>query len=127
MDIILCDMLIFCKKSFDLTKMSINELTPENLSAAKRKRTIPTGWLTPEEKLEKFGKKGKFMSSFGPSEPIPSSLFIFVDGTTRCEDIFEVGKPSETFFDDKNMIVCPARNCYAISNMLVSVRAAGDK
>lgn len=127
MDIILCDMLIFCKKSFDLTKPSIHDLQPADLVNAMRKRTVPTGWLTPEEKLEKFGKKGTFMSSFGPTEPIPSSMFIFVDGTSKCEDIFELGKPSQTFFDDKNLIVCPARNCYAISNMLVSVRAAGDK
>lgn len=127
MDIILCDMLIFCQKSFDLSKNVLSALKPEHLEEAKRKQTVPSDWLSQEEKLKKFGKKGTFMSDFGADEPIPSSHFIFVDATTKCKDIFEVGKPTKTFFDDINHIMCPVRNCYAVSNMLVSVRGAGDK
>ena len=92
----------------------------------KTKRSVPIGWLSPEEKLKKFGMKGKFRADFNEKEPIPANLFIYVDGKEMSEKIFKAGIPTSTAFIDKNGLICPAKNCYAVTNMLLSVRAAGD-
>ena len=126
LDIILCDMLIFCLKSFDLTKKPIEEITPNELAEAPRLRSIPIGWLSPEEKLKKFGTKGVFREEYGTTNPLPNSLFILVDATAKSQDLFKVGRPTKTAFIDENAIVCPVVNCYSICNMLLSIRTASD-
>lgn len=127
MDIILCDMLIFNLKSFDFSKMKLEDLTPEKVLGNKRKRTVPFNWLSQEEKLKVFGKKGTLKGSYGNGEPLPTSLFIYVDMTAKSEEIFEQARPTKAFFYDDKGLICPAKNCYAIVNMMLSVRSAGDR
>lgn len=127
MDIILCDMLIYCLKSFEFEKKGFSELEATDLAKTSRKSTIPMEWLSQDEKLKKYGKQGTFKETFDKTNPIPNSLFIYVDMTTKCNDIYAAGHPESAFFYDEKGLICPAKNCYAVCNMMVSVRAAGDK
>lgn len=127
LDIILCDILIFCLKSFDTTtEKTFEDITEDELKKFNVKKAIPTDWLTPQEKLEKFGKKGTYKSTFSESDPIPNDKFIYCDMTTKSEKLFGLSRPTEAVFNDKKGIISGIPANYAISTSLISVRIKSD-
>ena len=125
-DIILCDVLIFMLKSFNHSGIPLSKLTPENVNNAVVKRSIPIGWLTPEEKLEKYGKKGVFKDTFDENHQVPNNLFVYVDMQTRCDKIFSVARPDSSVFKDELGIVGPFYGQYAVVSELISVGIKSD-
>ena len=125
-DIILCDILICCLKSFDLTAKGFNELKPSDLEAVELKKSLPAGWLTPEEKLMKFGKKGTFMETFDDGTEIPNSLFQLVDMQSKCDKLFKIARPTETVFEDKEGIIADFVGQYILATELMSLRVKSD-
>lgn len=126
-DIILCDMLIYCLKSFDLNAATFEDLHgPEDLENAGCSKNVPIGWLTPEEKLAKFGKKGRFTDNFGEENPIPNSLFQYVDMQDRCDKLFSKYRPGRTVFEDTKGVIADFTGHYILANELLSVRVKSD-
>lgn len=125
-DIILCDVLVFMLKSFNHEGVSLSELTPEMVEKSKAGKPLPIGWLTPEEKLERFGKKGAFMETFKTAGEVPNNLFVYVDMQTKCDKIFKVAKPDNAVFVDTNKIIGPMIAQYAVASELISVGIKSD-
>ena len=125
-DIILCDVFIFCLKSFDLDSKFITSITAEEVDSVIPLRTLPMGWLTPEEKLEKFGKKGTYMETFDTNNPLPNNLFQFVDMQTRSEKLFTISRPKDAIFDDVKGVVAPFRGQYVVANEMISIKIKSD-
>ena len=100
------------------------------MDASTNSRALPNGWLTPEEKLQKFGKKGTFMSEFSDTEPdklIPNSLFQYVDMQERCNKLNDIGHPISACFNDTNHIIADFDGCYIQSNAIISLRVLSDQ
>lgn len=138
-DIILCDVLIFMLKSFNHDGINLSDLTADKIQKVSLDKSLPIGWLSPEEKLERFGKKGVFMETFvankkagsGSSEDpydkeIPNNLFVYVDMQTKCDKIFRVAKPDSAVFCDDKEIIAPFKAQYAIASELISVGIKSD-
>ena len=137
-DVILCDILIFMLKSCNLSGKTLEELKPNDLTNANVKKTLPVGWLTPEEKLRRYGKKGIFMDTFvanrksgdgsqeSPYDQVPNDLFVHIDMQGVCDKLFSIARPSKSVFVDENKIVAPFRAQYAIGNELISVSIKSD-
>lgn len=138
-DIILCDVLIFMLKSFNHDGINLSQLTADNLKKIPLDKSLPIGWLSPEEKLERFGKKGVFMETFvankksndgSASDPyekeIPNNLFVYVDMQTQCDKLFRVAKPDSAVFNDEKKIIAPFKAQYAIASELISVGIKSD-
>ena len=129
-DVILCDVLIYCLKSFNLNGTPFSNIDESQMKAATNSRALPNGWLTPEEKLQKFGKKGTFMSEFSDTEPdklIPNSLFQYVDMQERCNKLNDIGYPYDAVFFDKNHIIADFDGQYIQSNAIISLRVLSDQ
>jgi len=128
LDIILCDILIFCLKSFNLdSTKKFEDVGVETLKNHKPKRSIPIGWMTPEEKLEKFGKKGTFKNDYDLStNPLPASEFLYVDMQEKSDALMDIAVPSSPVFIDKNHVISPVTCHYTVVNELVSVRVKSD-
>ena len=137
-DIILCDVLIFMMKTCALSGILIDNVTAENLRSAQKKRSLPMNWMSPEEKLEKYGKKGVYMDTYvankntvkGSSkyDEIPNNLFLHVDMQDVCSRIFSIARPNNTVFDDVNGIIIGngIRGQYAIASEMISVSIKSD-
>jgi hypothetical protein len=139
-DVIICDVLIFMMKTMNL-EGGFLESVDSSIFANPKKTTLPMGWLTPEEKLEKYGKKGLFMDTFTsnqwkagdgteqkPFDTCPNNLFIHVDMQEVCSRLFSQCRPQGSVFDDKNGIVIGdgIRGQYAIANEMISVSIKSD-
>ena len=137
-DIILCDVLIFMMKTCALGTNYLEEVTLQQMATLKKKRAIPMGWLSPEEKLEKYGKKGVYMDTFVATKSndkklvnyteIPNNLFIHVDMQEVCDKLFSQYRPKETVFNDVNGIVIGdgIKGQYAIAHEMISVSIKTD-
>ena len=126
-DVILCDVLIFCLKSFDFRTAYIGLLSGEDVDNMVENRSVPIGWMTPEEKLKRFNEIGTYTEKYNDyDKPIPNSLFQFVDMQERCEKIFRIGRPSDTVFMDKTGVVAPFIGQYVVANEMISARILSD-
>ena len=93
-------------RTFDLSKEPIE--TMKELGK-KPRNTVPIEWLSPEEKLEKFGKKGVYMADY-TTQKLPNNLFFYVDMTDKCESIMANYAPSDIIFIDENKIITPLQD-----------------
>ena len=126
-DIILCDILLFMMKSFNLNGKGFSQVTEQDLAPVKEKnRTVPSGWLSTEEKLEKYGRKG-YISDNYVSNPkktgevvLPNDLYIYVDMQTKCDKLFQIAKPESFVFDDVNGVIGGFRAQYAFAQKMAS-------
>lgn len=142
-DIILCDVLVFMLKTCNLSNEQtpyLENIRPEHLAKARKFRTVPMGWLTPEEKLEKYGKKGVYMDTFVANktgtndistynyDAIPNNLFIHVDMQEVCEKLFSIARPQFSVFNDEQGIVIGGgiKGQYAIAHEMISVSIKAD-
>lgn len=133
-DIILCDILVFMMKSCNLSTGSfLEDLKPNQLQGIKTNKTLPIGWLTPEEKLQRFGKKGTFMDTFssnkegdGDVDVLSNDLFVHTDMQEVCSKVFAVGRPKSSVFDDKKGIIAGYHCQFAIAHQLISVSVQSD-
>lgn len=127
-DIILCDILIYCLKSFNLTSATFEDIMgPEVVDKIQVKRSLPIGWMTPEEKLAEFGKKGTFTADFDETDkPLPNNLFQYVDMQERCDKLFENYRPGNTVFQDNKGVIADFVGHYILANELLSVRVKSD-
>lgn len=128
LDVILCDILIFCLKSFNLDEKTafLDNLTKGDVDKANPPNPIPISWLTAEEKLKRYGNKGTYMETFGEQNPLPNNLFQLVDMQERCDKIFTAGRPKNSVFLDKNHIVADFDACYSCTSELISIRVKSD-
>lgn len=117
-DVILCDLLVFCKRTFDFNTKPITEV--ETLSKTK-KQTLPIGWMKPEEKMQKLLdiQKGR---KAGETEKLPNDLFYFVDMTERSAQLLDNSKPVDMVFEDSKKLIAPFVNQYAYSIQIINTR-----
>lgn len=120
-DIILCDILVFCKRTFDFEQPSIEEI--EELRE-RSKNTVPTGWLTKEEKLKKMMQK-KEDNGAGLTEKLPNDLFYYTDMTGKSEQVASSSSPSDIVFVDKKRLITPFENHYAFALQISNTRVYG--
>ena len=117
-DVILCDILVFCKRTFNFDRTPVEKLQK---LGGKEKNSVPNGWLTPEEKLKKFGKKGTYMADY-TTQKLPNDLFFYVDMTDKSDEIISNSCPSYTVFTDENKLITPYRNQYAYALQIMNTR-----
>ena len=127
-DIILCDILLFMMKSFNLSApKTFEQLEANDLQVAEKKRTIPIGWLSTEEKLEKYGQKGYVYDKYAANPKtageivLPNDLYLFVDMQTVCDKALQVAKPSGFVFDDVKCVIGGFRAQYAFAQKMASI------
>ena len=117
-DVILCDIVVFCKRTFDFT-LPFDEKV--NTLKEREKGSVPIGWMTPEEKLQKFGKKGTYMADY-TTRKLPNNLFFYVDMTNRSEQMIASARPYQTVFTDNDRLICPYVNQYAYASQIFNIR-----
>lgn len=128
-DIILCDILLFMMKSFKLdTEKHFEDLEVNDLKVAEKKRSVPLGWLSTEEKLEKYGKKGYVSDVYSPNPKtastevtLPNDLYLFVDMQTVCDKVLQIARPKGFVFEDTKGIIGGFRAQYAFAQKMASI------
>lgn len=121
-DVILCDMLVFCKRTFDFTKPSIESV---DALSKPQKQTVPLGWLSPEERLHKmveFENAKKGLGNRSETEKLPNDLFYYVDMTAKCNQVMASTKPEDMVFEDDKGLITPFKNQYAYSLQIINTR-----
>lgn len=125
-DLILCDLLIFCVKTVDVTKTDITTLTRADVENQVIKNSIPISWLTPVEKLEKYGKKGQFKGTYNIGQ-FPKSLYLYVDMQETSERITNISKMTSPVFTDENGIISPCKNQYTMVAEISEAKVFSDR
>lgn len=116
-DIILCDILVFCKRTFDLEQPSIEEI---DKLQARSKNSVPLDWYTPEEKLNKMMKRKG--GEAGLTEKLPNDVFYYVDMSGISEQVMSSSSPADIVFVDKKRLITPFENHYAYALQISNTR-----
>lgn len=127
-DIILCDILLFMMKSFNISATKyFEDVSEADFQSSRKKTTVPRGWLSTEEKLEKYGRKGYISDNYTSNVrteteiALPNDLYLFVDMQTVCDKLLQVAKPKNFVFDDKNGVIGGFHAQYAFAQKMASV------
>ena len=118
-DIILCDILVFCKRTFDFLQPSlesIKELKP------RAKSEVPLGWLSAEEKFQKMLQKKNGKEGTNMTRKLPNDIFYYVDMTSKIDQIIASSSPADIVFVDNNKLITPFVNHYAYALQISNCR-----
>ena len=125
-DVILCDILLFMMKTFNLDAPYFETL--DELPNKQLDKTIPRGWLSTEEKIERYGKKGYVIDKY-VSNPLkgsdaivlPNDMYLYVDMQTACDRLLPYARPQNFIFDDTKGIVGGFHAQYAFGEKMASI------
>ena len=127
-DVIVCDILIFMMKTVNLsTETYFKDL--KELPHTRHDKTVPRGWLSLEEKIERYGKKGCILDKYvanptkGNYITLPNDLYLYVDMQTACNEILAIARPDSLVFEDTRGIIGGFRAQYAFGEKMASITA----